>query len=133
MATQALPRTSDPKPGLAWLSLDVNDDPEATIGADKQYIIFFEPIVPYKDIISKTQDVLLPVRALVSCLSQYIEVVPDSQLLLVDIKPVLESFFKLHAKAKGELPHRIKRSVREEISAPVQDVLNAINRKFAIP
>ncbi|PZR93756.1 MAG: hypothetical protein DLM68_00590 [Hyphomicrobiales bacterium] len=132
MATQALPRSSDPKPGLEWLSLDVNDDAEATIGADKQYIIFCEPTAPYKDIISKTQDVLLPVHALVSCLIQYIKVVPDSQLLLVDIKPVLESFFKLHSKAK-ELPDKIKRSVTNEISAPVQEVLNTINSKFGIP
>ena len=124
-----VPRASDPLPGLNWLSLDTifNADPakdspppsdeeytkalektlDSTLLSDEDYIRFFEKdIFTSKDHINDVDQVirfLTPTKALSKCLEKYISVIPNSELLLVDVKPVIKSMFMLRARAKIDL------------------------------
>ncbi|HZT27201.1 MAG TPA: hypothetical protein VFA57_16000 [Pseudolabrys sp.] len=109
---QAVPRATDPAPGLGWLKVDaqVKCDAEpkcsATVEADQQYINFLEPpadIKPssyYDEVQHSAETFLGSIRPLSDCLNEYVKVVPDSQLLLVDVKGVIDVLFTLHAAAK---------------------------------
>jgi hypothetical protein len=104
-ATQSVPRISDPSPGLTWLQTDISDDDDGTMASDLDYIQFLEPqkLNYAKSLITETKQYLLPTRALGACLRAYVRIVRDSQLLLIDIKPVLDSLLMLHARAKIDL------------------------------
>jgi hypothetical protein len=137
----AIRRESDPSPGLNWLRLDTGESPTDTLPADLSYIEFLEESLTtsdeYKALIQNTKDFLEPVRVLSECLSEYVNVFSDSQLLLLDIKPVLESLFMLHARARqdaakqqapelgypaGEIIHLGDKVIR---------VLQGVNAKFS--
>jgi hypothetical protein len=125
-----VPRASDPLPGLNWLTLDTifNADPakdsppppsdeeytkalekalDSTLLSDEDYVRFFEQgIASRPDHLNDVDQVirfLTPSKALSKCLEEYISVIPDSGLLLVDVKPVIESMFMLRARAKIDL------------------------------
>ncbi len=114
-SAQAVPRASDPSPGLSWLKIDsqVMCPPDqtgcsGTFADDKAYIDYVEfPEADYppeyKTISAASVSLLTPVQQLSRCLSEYVKIVPDSQLLLVDIKPMIEALFQVHARAKREL------------------------------
>jgi hypothetical protein len=48
----------------------------------------------------ETDALLTPVRELAACLSRYTKELPDSALLLIDMKPAITGLFVLHRKAK---------------------------------
>jgi hypothetical protein len=117
------PRPSDPVPGLRWLSLDTTfaADPAAdptdddyyisflnsTLPSDEDYIGFFDPGLSngnaHNEDVEQVKKLLAPATVLSTCLQEYINVFPDSGLLLVDVKPVIESLFTLHTRAKKDL------------------------------
>jgi hypothetical protein len=78
---------------------------------DDQYIAYFEGRpMPFLDParisnvdLQVTLQFLVPARTLVGCLSQYVKMFPDSQLVLVDTKPVIQWFFRLHTYGKHKL------------------------------
>jgi hypothetical protein len=107
----AVPRSSDPTPGLKFLRQDTSDKPwedpldPGFLAKDKDYIAFFNPDAKddaknhAKDnadkIIENMTPLLKPLHRLSHCLLAYVDVVRDSELLAVDVKPVLELLFRL--------------------------------------
>jgi hypothetical protein len=161
--TGQVPRVNDPRPGLNWLTLDtiLNADPatdspppsdeeytkalkkalDSTLLSDEDYIGFFEKdIVNRPDHIDDVHQVikfLTPSKALSKCLEKYISVIPDSGLLLVDVKPVIESMFILRARAKIDLDATEPKpdwDYSSEQEGPflkhIRDVLGQVDSKF---
>ncbi len=106
--------TSNPQPGLKGLKSTVSNDASSYIVKDDQYIAYFrgEPIpfdpdqtsfIPSDPKLRETLQFLLPAQTLVGCLSEYVSTFPDSQLVLVDTKPVIQWFFRLHTYSKHKL------------------------------
>jgi hypothetical protein len=103
----AIPRPSYPRPGLDGLKHAVSEDDEPDtedyLIKDTRYIDFFvkrgDVRLSATDAMSPTRAFLRPVKTLARCLIAYVDIIPDSQLLLVDIKPVIQSFFRVHANA----------------------------------
>ena len=141
-----VPRTSDPVPGLTWLSNDtiLDDGPnsQSTLLSDERYINFFDKDVfgsrEHREDVAQIKRFLTPARVLSECLQEYIRVLPDSGLLLVDIKPVIESMFMLHARARQDLeqsppPREVQYDSSEEslFWQEVNNVLTNVNEKFA--
>lgn len=136
---QAVPRATDPTPGLGWLDLDTRfectkDRGCPTLVADKEYIEYLEYAdqqhtpQEYSEIRDSTKEFLVPVQQLSICLNEYVKIVPDSQLLLVDIKQVIESLFQLHAEAKQALdpePQSENASIKPSHNAGTNWKLNA--------
>ncbi len=60
-----------------------------------------------------TEPFLEAAQKLSRCLNEYVKIVPDSQLLLVDIKPIIESLFTLHTEAKRTLAAFSKEGKRD--------------------
>jgi hypothetical protein len=101
--SSAIPRPSDPKPGLDEL---VNAVSDGNFAKEDRYIAYFDgrsipdPGAALTDAtLIATQQFLRPAKALAVCLKGYVDIFPDSQLLLVDIKPLLQWFFRTHAHA----------------------------------
>jgi hypothetical protein len=94
-------RSSSPIPGLTWLEDDTNF---TTFSADESYIHFFETNVidseQYKRAVTDAENFLPQAHLLSMCLNGYVKTIPDSALLVVDIKPVLESLFLQHRDMK---------------------------------
>jgi hypothetical protein len=141
-----VPRTSDPVPGLTWLrndtTLDDGENSESTLLSDERYINFFDNDVfgsgEHREDIAQIRRFLAPARVLSECLQEYIRVLPDSGLLLVDIKPVIESMFMLHARARQDLeqippPREVQYDSSEQslFWQEVNNVLTNVNEKFA--
>ena len=100
-----LARSSSPIPGLKWLEDDTNyDKKDSTFSADESYIRFFEKDVldseQYKGAVKDIKNFLESAHKLSTCLNKYVDTIPDSALLLVDIKPALESLFLQHRDMK---------------------------------
>jgi hypothetical protein len=101
-----VPRLSNPLPGLKWLQLDTAAavDPDNTFPADEGYIRIFEGDIfddeRHKNAVKRIEKFFIPARILSQCLNNYVSVIPDSALLIVDIKPAIESLFEQHANAK---------------------------------
>lgn len=108
----AIPHPSNPRPGLEALDRVVSDETWGYLPKDDRYIAYFggAPIQQIRDqanrprllnnpILVATKRILEPVKELSSCLQAYVRIFPDSQLLLVDIKPMVQSFFRMHAHA----------------------------------
>jgi hypothetical protein len=157
-----VPRTSDPLPGLKWLALDTSfnadltkDSPspsdedyikalDNTLPADEDYIRVFENGIfasedHNADVLQVTK-FLTPSKALSKCLEKYISVLPDSQLLLVDVKPVIESMFMLRARAKIDLASPEPKTDWDYTSdqealflKTIRGVLDNVNEKFKHP
>jgi hypothetical protein len=151
-----VPRPSDPVPGLRWLSLDTtfvadsrahsdSDDDyyisflNSTLPSDEEYIRFFDLGIfngtAHKDDIQQAIKFLTPATALSTCLQEYIKVFPDSGLLLVDVKTVIESLFMLHTRARNDLqlakPELHYTSVDESLLVKeINNVLQDVNEKF---
>jgi hypothetical protein len=144
-----VPRPSDPVPGLKWLSLDTafsadsakSDDDyitflNGTLPSDEDYIRFFDhEIISYsahKQDVEQVIKLLAPATVLSTCLHEYISVFPDSGLLLVDVKPVIESLFMLHARAKNAKTSEVHYSEQEakHLVDAINAVLKQVNRKF---
>ena len=113
----------------------------STLPSDEDYIRFFDPRIFYdpahKEDVAQVKKLLAPVTRLSTCLQAYIGVFPDSGLLLVDVKPVIESLFKLQAQAKTDL--KLPKAdtdlnySSEDASRLVQEVdgvLGQVNNKF---
>jgi hypothetical protein len=76
------------------------------LSKDARYIAFFDgPDRPGDDVIVATRTFLRPAKILARCLRAYVDIIPDSQLLLVDIREVLHFFFRMHANAVVALGH----------------------------
>jgi hypothetical protein len=108
--SSALPRPSYPRPGLDSLRHAVSGGPNDYLIKDARYIAFFDgrndlrpDEDPAQDVIVATRAFLQPAKTLARCLRAYVDIIPDSQLLLVDIKPVLYFFFRMHANAVAAL------------------------------
>lgn len=102
--SSALPRPSDPRPGLESLRHAVSDEgPNGYLFKDAGYIAFFDGPDRSGELIDATKAFLRPVQTLARCLRAYVDIIPDSQLLLVDVKPVLYFFFRMHANAVAAL------------------------------
>ena len=127
-------------PGLQWLKNDTiirNDDPDVdsktspTFPADEEYISFFEENVSksneYAETVAGIQSFLKQARVLSRCLNTYVEKIPDSALLLVDIKPVLESLFETHDRMKKAEPGAL---IPDSFRSKVTEVIANVNSKF---
>jgi hypothetical protein len=106
---QAISRLSDPTPGLTWLRQDVDDERNSTLDVDREYIAYLEKAAPDEafqayilSVLTQTRNFLRPIKALSKCLSAYTSVIPDSQLLVVDVKPVISYLFRIHSTTKLE-------------------------------
>lgn len=111
-AATGVPHPSDPEHALKWLSRQVSDDNATTyIQADRKYISDFERGYLTDHSVKDRTDwafqeavyFLRPVKILSDCPTDYVFVVRDSQLLLVNIKPVIEELLKVHAHARQRL------------------------------
>ena len=140
-----VPRASDPAPGLTWLSNDTSSDDElnseSTLASDERYISYFDNDIfrsgEHEEDVEQIKRLLTPAKVLSGCLQEYVRVLPDSGLLLVDIKPVIESMFMMHTRAKRDLeqsppPREVHYSSSEEslFWHQVNNVLNRVNEKF---
>jgi len=122
----AVARPSDPRPGLAALAAELIDEEkrdtsgatltsESTLTRDWKYMAYLagrpvplapipakpddSPLYSPDDIISGTSLLLDPLRPLIACLQHYVGIFPDSHLLLVDVKPVIQTLFTMHARS----------------------------------
>ena len=104
----AIPRPSYPRPGLDGLKHAVSErsDADDYLIKDAHYITFLDKTndvasgATHPDsAILPTRGFLRPAKTLARCLIAYVDVIPDSQLLLIDIKPVIQLFFQMHAHA----------------------------------
>ena len=104
----AIPRPSYPRPGLDGLRHAVSEGSEEDdyLNKDASYITSLDqqngvrPDAPRPDsAVIPTRAFLRPAKTLARCLIAYVDIIPDSQLLLIDIKPVIELFFQMHAHA----------------------------------
>ncbi|MGO9628733.1 MAG: hypothetical protein ACLPXW_07025 [Xanthobacteraceae bacterium] len=140
-----MPRTSDPIPGLNWLSIDTAFDADSksdsTLPSDENYISYFDSEVfhsrEHEEDVEQVKRFLIPAKILSQCLQKYVEVLPDSGLLLVDVKPVIESMFMLHTRSKRDSgknppPKEVSYSSYGEslFWREVNNVLNRVNEKF---
>jgi hypothetical protein len=114
--SSAIPRPSDPRPGLDALIHGVSDEDieRDTLSRDDRYIVYFAGKFPepkdtneqwqmHNDMLQNTKLFLQPVKRLAGCLGAYVDIFPDSQLLLVDIKPVIQILFQFNADAYSAL------------------------------
>jgi hypothetical protein len=140
-----VPRTSDPVPGLTWLRRDTTFDtdaiPESTLPSDEDYIYYFDSKISdsgaHKARVQQIKTFLFPAKRLSQCLQEYVQILPDAGLLLVDVKPVIESIFMLHARAKQDAEEKLPQKTYEVKSNDqlhfwlrVNDVLSGVNKKF---
>jgi len=121
--SSVIPHPSNPRPGLEGLWSAVSDDKWGLLAKDDRYIAFFKgEDVPklgaqlQDPILYSTSKFLRPARILAGCLRGYVDIFPDSQLLLVDIKPVIQWLFLMH----GHLVPALS-SQRVESDAPQWD------------
>jgi hypothetical protein len=111
VGSNGVPRPSDPSPGLDFLEADVHDT--GFPSRDKEYIAFFSAGEDSKSnrYIDNTTKMLEPMYDLERCLRSYVTLVPDAQLLSIDLKPVLEDLFKIQASARRSLSARLSGSI----------------------
>jgi hypothetical protein len=135
-----IPRSNNPLPGLKWLRYDTSidtaekKDANNTFSADEAYIDRFEERVfrgeDYNSTAGEIRDFLASAHILSNCLNSYVDDIPDSALLVVDIKPAIESLFEAHAKAKRS------KTGGEAISFPfwkgIKQVLGNVNPRFSV-
>jgi hypothetical protein len=118
--SSAIPRPTYPNPALDDLKDVVSD---GYFAREDRYIAFLlgKPIPPGPALenaaLTATQKFIRPAKALSVCLQAYVKIFPDSQLLLVDMKPLLQWFFRMHARARKA----VKDGPAEE---PWQDALD---------
>jgi hypothetical protein len=116
--SSAIPRPSYPNPALEKLKEAVSDE---YFGKEDGYIAYLaghsipKPTALSDATLDATQKFLRPAQALAVCLQGYVKIFPDSQLLLVDIKPLLQWFFRVHAQARAALKNGA------ELDEPWQD------------
>jgi hypothetical protein len=111
----AVSNPSNPQPGLNGLESAVSNDENSYIVKDDRYISYFSgnpvPVLdpkqtqfkPSNQILEDTLRFLMPGKVLVGCLRQYVNIFPDSQLVLIDTKPVIQWLFRLHAYGERQL------------------------------
>ena len=150
--SSALPRPSYPRPGLDSLSHAVSAGVDDYLFKDARYIAFFngrddlrpdeDPAKdlrpgedPAQDVIVATRTFLRPAKTLAQCPLKYVDIIPDSQLLLVDVRPVLYFFFRTHANAGAALRKNEDRpkdvdkdflNFNNHVKESIESVLNAL-------
>lgn len=136
--SSAIPRPSYPNPALDELKNAVSDE---YFLKEDDYIAYLaghskSKPTPLRDAtLVATQKFLRPAEALAVCLRGYVKIFPDSQLLLVDIKPLLQWFFRVHAQARTALksgaeldePWQDAEAFRRAVAQVRENVLKAIN------
>jgi hypothetical protein len=136
--SSAIARPSYPNPALEKLKEAVSD---ANFNKEDDYIAYLaghskSKPTPLSDAtLVATQKFLRPAQALAVCLQGYVKIFPDSQLLLVDIKPLLQWFFRVHAQARTALkngaeldePWQDAEDFRTAVAQVRENVLKAIN------
>jgi hypothetical protein len=126
---------SNPQPGLKGLKSAVSNDASSYIVKDDQYIAYFrgQPIpfdpsqgsfIPADPQLRATLEFLVPAQTLVGCLTEYVNIFPDAELVLVDTKPVLQWFFRLHTYSK----HRLSSSDR----SPIFENAKELSKEFRL-
>jgi hypothetical protein len=139
----AIPRPSYPRPGLDGLKHAVFEDEgpktEDYLIKDARYITFFDQTndvgsgaAPSASAINPARAFLRPAKTLARCLIAYIDIFPDSQLLLVDIKPAIQFFFRMHANAVVALDQKQvfpdhPADYAADLRESVDNVRNAVN------
>jgi len=129
--SSALPRPSYPRPGLDSLRHAVSEGPNDYLIKDARYIAFFDgpDPSPGEDGVDKvmlaTRTFLRPAKTLARCLRAYVDIIPDSQLLLVDVRRVLYFFFRMHANAVVAL--RNNRDHPEDPSKDLAELYNLVD------
>jgi hypothetical protein len=137
----ALPRPSYPRPGLIGLRQVVDEGRDDYLVKDARYIAFFDgrgdsqpgvmPTDAMDGVLLASRNFLRPAKTLARCLLAYVEFIPDSQLLLIDIKPVIQFFFEMNAKAaltlrngsvRPENPDEDFRNLQARVSDVVRNV-----------
>jgi hypothetical protein len=114
--SSAVPRPNNPRPALDALkhALSAESADSDYLAKDDRYILFFagESVPdPPKGAYGKLSDPTLenvktffnPLKALAGCLGTYVDTFPDSQLLLVDTKPLIQLLFLFNADAYTSL------------------------------
>ena len=107
----SIARVTDPTPGIEALKADFGaqdadeqnsrTDEKATnvIESDFNYIGRFEKLEDRDRTVKSSIELFLgPVTSLAECLKDYTRSIPDSQLLLIDVKPAIANLFKIHNK-----------------------------------
>jgi len=136
--SSAIPRPSYPNPALEKLKEAVSDE---FLLKEDDYIAYLaghsksKPTALEDATLVATQKFLRPAQALAVCLNGYVKIFPDSQLLLVDIKPLLQWFFRVHAQARTALkngaeldePWQDAETFRTAVARVRENVLKAIN------
>jgi hypothetical protein len=109
----AVSSPNNPRPGLEGLAQAVSDGEWDYLQRDDRYINYFAglPIPkvgmqPALASLRTTRRFIRPAQVLAGCLNRYTEIFPDSQLLLVDTKPVIQFLFLMHAQAKADISKR---------------------------
>jgi hypothetical protein len=134
-APKIVSNPSNPQPGLKGLKSAVSNDASSYIVKDDQYIAYFKghPIpsdpdhtsfIPSDSRLRETLEFLVPAQTLVGCLSEYANIFPDAELVLVDTKPVLQWFFRLHTYSKHRLSSLDK--------SPIFENPMALSREFRL-
>jgi hypothetical protein len=105
----------------------------STLPSDEGYIEFFDPEIihslDHRQDVGQVKKLLAPATALSKCLQEYINVFPDSGLLLVDVKPVIESLFVLHIRANKN--SRLPKPELRYSAVDAQLLVDEINRVLA--
>jgi hypothetical protein len=110
--TQAVPRPTDPTPGVRTLANDFVDHPKPSsdktktsrkldsviISRDLDYINFTRPedVKALKVVENDLINFFEPVKLLAECLEEYRGSIQDSQLLLIDISSSMRPLFLMH-------------------------------------
>jgi hypothetical protein len=97
----SIPRPSDPRPGLKGLE----DALKGYMSRDREYIKYFEPTIK-EDFIGDIYPIATSAAMIAECLNAYATIIPDSQLLLIDIRPALQHLFRMQNHAVGSLTYR---------------------------
>jgi hypothetical protein len=109
--SSALNRPSNPEPGLEGLTAVVANNSSNSMACDSTYLLardecyleFFSGVKEQKRDNKLQDSTIEPVEALAICLNDYVNIFPDSQLLLIDIKPIVQRFFRAKARAVSEI------------------------------
>ncbi|MBN9560342.1 MAG: hypothetical protein J0H14_06365 [Alphaproteobacteria bacterium] len=137
----SIPRTSDPRPGLRNLLAAVSakdgyapEDPNHHPGymeTDKAYISGLEPKLAKHsgDVIDETRDLLAPIGAIANCLIEYVNYVPDSHLILLDLKRFMEDLFSIHSAIKESVRSPQGASSRQEEDWQIPSLLFESDRE----
>jgi hypothetical protein len=132
-----IPRPNDSQEALLWLASGVASQRNSYLQRDAKYILFVDGSDKSKfatEILEDTGKMLQPIQVLVSCLVSYVDIIPDSKLMLIDINPATMAMLRIHHKAMKFLEHdhvvRLPKQEWNDLTTSVRKVLEGIHSNF---